>query len=443
MTSPLRDAIGIVHETKNRWERRVPLVPSEVRALVAEGVDVRVERSPSRAFTDEEFAAVGATLVDDATDCRLLLGVKEVKPGQVHRGQTVMCFSHTIKGQSHNMPLLAHFMNEGATLVDYEVVVDDRGVRQVAFGRYAGLAGAHETLWTLAHRLAARGRPTPLTALRHAVDYHDLGAMASAARDALARAASDPAGAALAPFVVAVTGKGRVSLGALEYLDLVGARRVTVAEAVALHGTDRGRELMALHLPDEALYERAGASGFDFADYLAHPSLYVCTGAKYLPYARALVNGLYWDDRFPRLLDASTLQRMYRDGTLPPALGDVACDISGGIEWTVRATENDAPAFVYDPGSGAARVGVEGDGVAIMAVDNLPTALPRDASVDFSRALAPFVRPFFRADFGRDGVAGLPSALQTAVVVAAGRLTARHAHLERFVRAAAGSSDNA
>ncbi|MBK8697475.1 MAG: hypothetical protein IPN17_35775 [Deltaproteobacteria bacterium] len=152
----------------------------------------------------------------------------------------------------------------------------------------------------------------------------------------------------------------------------------------------------------------------------------------YLPYCAALVNGLYWDARFPRLLDASTLQRMYRDRTLPVALGDVACDIDGGIEWTVMATQNDEPAFVYDPATGKATVGVTGEGVAIMSVDNLPCALPRDASFDFSRALVPFIRSFFGTRY-EHGIGALTPALQSAVVVAAGKLTPRHQGLARFL----------
>jgi saccharopine dehydrogenase (NAD+, L-lysine forming) len=143
---------------------------------------------------------------------------------------------------------------------------------------------------------------------------------------------------------------------------------------------------------------------------------------------------MYWDPRFPRLLDDSTLRRMYADRTLPVVLGDVSCDIGGGIEWTVMATQNDEPAFVYDPATREATVGVTGEGVAIMAVDNLPCALPRDASFDFSRALAPYIRPFFAARYA-DGVGGLPTALQNAVVVAGGSLTPRHEGLARFLGA--------
>ncbi|MFO0607910.1 MAG: hypothetical protein U0324_32400 [Polyangiales bacterium] len=429
----LRHAIGIVHETKNRWERRVPLIPEEVAALVRDGIEVRVERSPSRAFRDEEFAAAGATLVDDATDCRLLMGVKEVKKHQVKPGATVMCFSHTIKGQSHNMPLLRHFMEQGASLVDYEVIVDDKGQRTVAFGRYAGLAGAHETLWTLGHRMAALGHDNPLTALKHAVDYKDLADMTSytrAALDELRRAGPD----AMAPLVVGVTGNGRVSRGSLEYLQAVGAIPCTLDECLALPVEAPGdRTLRVLHVTDDMVYEWAGQHRrFSFEHYLAHPQLYVSRCAMYLPFMKALINGLYWDERFPRILDDDTARRLFSLDALPPVIGDVACDIRGGVEWTVMATENDAPAFVYDPATGSAPVGVEGPGVAIMSVDNLPTALPRDASVDFSRALSPYVRTFFEADL-RGGVGALSPAHQNAVVVAGGRLTPRHQGLSRFL----------
>ena len=428
----LRDALGILKETKNRFERRVPLIPEELKQLIAEGIEVRVERSPNRAFEDHEFEAVGCVMVDDATDCRFIMGVKEVKTSQVKPGQTVMCFSHTIKGQSHNMPLLQHFLDVGASLVDYEVVVDDQGVRQVAFGRYAGLAGAHETLWTLGHRLRELGHDSALARLKHAVDYKDLRTMADEtweAVEALRREGPE----AFSPLVVAVSGEGRVSRGALEYLEMVGAIPCTIDEAVKLPAESPGdRTLRALHLLDSEIYERANRKQFDFKDYVTNPGVYFSKLAMYLPYCVAYINGSYWDERFPRVLDDSTLRRMYANGTLPEVLGDVACDIDGGIEWTVMATQNDEPTFVYNPKTKGAKVGVDGEGVAIMSVDNLPTALPRDASVDFSKALIKVIRPFFKANL-RDGLGALTPAQQNAVVVAAGKLGPKHTGLQRFL----------
>lgn len=430
--SELRDALGILRETKNRFERRVPLIPEALKVLIAEGVEVRVERSANRAFADGEFESVGCVMVDDASDCRFIMGVKEVKTSQVKPGQTVMCFSHTIKGQAHNMPLLQHFLDVGASLIDYEAIVDDGGSRLVAFGRYAGLAGAHETLWTLGHRMRELGHDSPLATLKHAVDYPDLRTMADEtweALEGLRREGPD----AFAPFVIAVSGEGRVSRGALEYLEMVGAIPCTIDEAVKLSSESPGdRTLRALHLLDSEIYERANRKIFDFRDYVANPSLYLSRLAMYLPYTLAFINGSYWDERFPRVLDASTLSRMFANGTLPPVIGDVACDIDGGVEWTVMATQNDEPTFIYDPEKKTATVGVAGDGVAIMSVDNLPTALPRDASVDFSKALIQVVRPYFRADL-TGALDALTPAQQNALVVAAGKLGPNHQGLQRFL----------
>lgn len=430
--SELREALGILRETKNRFERRVPLIPSELVALLAEGIEVRVERSSNRAFADSEFEAIGCTMVDDATDSRFIMGVKEVKTSQVKPGQTVMCFSHTIKGQSHNMPLLQHFIDVGASLVDYEAIVDDQGVRQVAFGRYAGLAGAHETLWTLGHRMRELGHDSALSSLKHAVEYTDLRTMADETWQAVAALLREGP-EALSPCVIAVSGEGRVSRGALEYLEMVGAIPCTIDEAVKLPVESPGdRTLRALHLMDSEVYERANRRIFDFRDYVANPQLYVSRLSMYLPYCVAYINGSYWDERFPRVLDASTLSRMYANKTLPPVIGDVACDIDGGVEWTVMATQNDEPTFIYNPATKRAEVGVKGEGVAIMSVDNLPTALPRDASVDFSAALIKVVRPFFKTDLKTD-LESLTPAQQNAVVVAAGQLGPSHKGLQRFL----------
>jgi alpha-aminoadipic semialdehyde synthase len=439
-TRRLRDAVGLLRETKNRFERRAALAPEQVADLRRDGIAVCVERSAIRIFADEEYAAAGANVVEDASDCRLVVGVKEVQANRIRPGQSVMCFSHTIKGQQHNMGLLRAVLEWGATLIDHEAIVDERGVRQVTFGRYAGLVGGHEALWALGHRMAALGVVTPLADLKNAIAFDGLADMVASTGDVLRRLAAHGLGA----LVVVVTGEGRVSRGALEYFDRIGAKPIDVAEAAALRSRPErglGEAVRVLHLRDRDVYARAGAQGaFDFADFVRHPELYACTAPMYLPYARALVNGSYWDAPFPRVLDASAARRMLDNGTLPWVLADLACDLRGGIEWTVRTTESDAPAFVFDPKRERATVGLQGDGVAIVAVDNLPCALPRDASADFSRALAPFVRTFFRADAGAPGAGGLPPALHTAVVAARGALTDAHRHLADCVEMRAPAS---
>nr|HPM25254.1 hypothetical protein [Phycisphaerae bacterium] len=134
--------IGIRREDKSQWEARVPLVPADVRVLIQEhGLAVQVQSSPIRRFAEAEYRAAGATIVDDLRACPIILGVKEIPPRYFEPGKTYVFFSHTIKGQPANMPMLKRLLELGCTLIDYERIVDEHGRRLVFFGRFAGLAG--------------------------------------------------------------------------------------------------------------------------------------------------------------------------------------------------------------------------------------------------------------------------------------------------------------
>src|SRR3970282_1693147 len=143
MSEP-RACIGIRREDKNKWERRVPLTPEHVRSIVAGGTAVCVQPSPIRVFPDDAYRAVGAEVSEELSGCSLVLGVKEMPASIFAAGRAYMFFSHTIKGQPHNMPMLRALLARGATLVDYERVTEASGRRLVFFGRHAGLAGAVE-----------------------------------------------------------------------------------------------------------------------------------------------------------------------------------------------------------------------------------------------------------------------------------------------------------
>jgi hypothetical protein len=200
-------------ETKNRFERRVAAHPRGARQAAHRATASRCASSarPTAPSSDHEFEAVGCVMVDDATDCRFIMGVKEVKTSQVRPGQTVMCFSHTIKGQSHNMPLLQHFLDQGASLMDYEVIVDDAGR---AAGGLRSLRGPRGRPRDPLDPRAPDGRPRPrrpsrLSSTRWTTTTSRT--MADHTREASRPAAEGPE--ALSPLVVAVTGNGRVSQG--------------------------------------------------------------------------------------------------------------------------------------------------------------------------------------------------------------------------------------
>ena len=126
--------IGIRHEDKTKWERRIPLVPDQIRGLIeTHGIPIVVEASEQRAFSNEEMAACGAEVTDCLADCPIILGVKEVPIGRLEAGKIYMFFSHTIKGQSYNMAMLKRMMELGCSLIDYERIVDEQGRRLVFF----------------------------------------------------------------------------------------------------------------------------------------------------------------------------------------------------------------------------------------------------------------------------------------------------------------------
>jgi len=167
--------IGVRREDKSAWERRVPVTPRVIEELWREHkIRTIVQPSSIRAFPDDEFLAAGAVVQDDLSTCPVVFAIKEIPPDLLHPGQVYVYFSHVIKGQPHNMPMLQRILDLGCTLIDYEKVVDQEGRRLIFFGWHAGVAGMLETLWALGKRLEWEGVATPLTRLRHAYEYHDL-----------------------------------------------------------------------------------------------------------------------------------------------------------------------------------------------------------------------------------------------------------------------------
>ncbi len=152
---------GVRSEDKSQWERRVPLVPQDAAALRLAGVDVVVQQSARRAFTEEEFRAAGVPVQEDLEDCGVVIGIKEIPPARLLPGKTYLFFPHVIKGQPANMPMLRRLMDLKATLIDYERIVDEHNRRLIFFGRHAGLAGMINTLWALGKRLESRGISSP------------------------------------------------------------------------------------------------------------------------------------------------------------------------------------------------------------------------------------------------------------------------------------------
>jgi len=428
---------GVRSEDKSQWERRVPIVPQDAAALRQAGIDVVVQESARRAFTGAEFQAAGVPVQEDVDDCDVVVGIKEIPPARLSAGKTYLFFPHVIKGQPANMPMLHRLMELKATLIDYERIVDERNRRLIFFGRHAGLAGMVNTLWSLGRRLEVLGIASPFARLKQARSYADLSGAREDLQRVAARIAEEGVPAAIHPLVVGFTGYGNVSGGAQEILDILPTQSIAPSEAAAIAG-DRSVSSKVVYkvvLRESDLVEPVEAGRpFDLADYYRRGKEgYRSVFGRYADHLSLLVNCVYWDERYPRLLTLEDCRRMWSDGRSPRliVIGDISCDVGGSVECTVKSTEPGNPVYVYEPAGGSARDGFEGHGPVVMAVDILPSEIPRESSVDFSRVLKPLLAELSRADLGRPfAELALPAELKRAVIVHQGELTPEYMYLQ-------------
>ena len=431
--------LGIRREDKNRWERRVPLVPADLKALEEGGLRFLVQPSPIRVFTDEEYRAAGIEVDESLAAAELIFAVKEIPTDLLRPGKVYVYFAHVIKGQPHNMPMLARLMELGCSLVDYETIADERGRRLIFFGLHAGYAGMIEGLWCLDRRLRSRGRPSPFEGVRHAYEYDDLEQARSELEPIAARL--HQGGSAAGPLIVGIAGYGNVARGCREVLGWLDAVEVGVDQLADLASgrTPPPAPLLEVVFKEEHMVEPLAdpetgvVPAFELQDYYDNPERYRGCFERYLPHLDMLVNAAYWDERYPRLV-TRRWARESQAGDREPRLqviADISCDIEGGVELTLESTQPDAPCFTYDARTDTVETGYAGAGPVIMAVDNLPCELPRESSEYFSRVLRDMVPALAAADWraGFDKLE-LPAHLERAVIVHRGELTPAYRHLK-------------
>lgn len=425
---------GIRREDKNRWEGRSPLTPTDVAALVRDhNLTFYVQPSDIRVFADEEFARAGAAVNDDLSKCSVVLAVKEIHPDLILPGKTYIFFSHVIKGQAQNMPMLSRIMANRCNLIDYEKMEDDKQRRLIFFGSFAGAAGMIDTLWALGQRLSWEGCETPFHQVKPSHHYGRTDHAKTALQD-IGRQISEGLLPGLCPIIIGIAGYGHVSAGAQEILDCLPCEEIRPDQiAVLASEKDRCDRVFKVVFKEEDLVEPVDASrDFDLQDYYDRPELYRSVFEQFWPDLTVLVNAIYWDERYPRLITRKQLHTGMT-GPVRPRLkivGDISCDIEGAIEFTVRVTDPDEPVFVYDPLHDSANPGVAGCGPVVMAVDNLPCEFSAEASEAFGRVLSPYIPVLAGADFNKPfDQAGLPPELERATIVWHGELTPEYRYL--------------
>ncbi|KAG0210244.1 hypothetical protein BGX33_005025 [Mortierella sp. NVP41] len=389
-------SVAIRREGKNRWERRAALTPEAVEKLIKEtGIKVYVQPSTKRIFSDDKYRAAGAIIQEDLSVADVILGIKEVPVKDLIPGKTYVYFSHTHKGQKYNMPMLQDVLDKKIRLIDYELMANEQKQRLVLFGKYAGYAGMIDGHVGMAH------------------NYKTL-ASAKIALQSLGNTILDEGTPKeFGPMTFTFTGGGNVSKGAQSVFKSLPHEFVDPKDLPKIAKSKNARldriYAAEVNVEDHIRHKTEGV--FTSTDeYFAHPERFTSTFHKDIaPYSSMVINGAYWDARYPRLMTTEQLRTIQSD----PAnqfrmlsIADISCDIGGSFEFMSHATSIEDPFFYVDAVHGKEHKHAEEPGVQIMSVDILPSELPMESSQHFSDSLYPFIKELIRDNHAHPVLAG-------------------------------------
>jgi alanine dehydrogenase len=383
--------IGIIREGKTPPDKRVPFTPDQLNAIqrdYAGKISIQVESSQVRVYSDTEYMDAGIQVVSDLSDCDVLFGVKEVPIDKLITGKTYFFFSHTMKKQPYNREMLKAIMEKNIRLLDYEVLQDESGDRVVAFGRWAGIVGAYNAFWTY-------GKKTALFDIKRAKDCFDLQELQL-----------ELTKVQLPPVKIVVTGTGRVAKGATEILKTLNIKQVLIEEFL-FHYFE---EPVFVMLKSDDYNRRKSDGGYGRAEFYKNPEYYESHFQKFTEVAEILIAAAYWDPASPRLFELSEIAS---DDFQISVIADISCDVHGSVPTTIKSTTILDPVFDIDRITQKALPAFGNQtSISVMAIDNLPCELPREASEGFGEQLTKWVIPALleenapildRATIARDG----------------------------------------
>jgi alanine dehydrogenase len=394
---------GIIRERKNPPDRRVVLSPEACQKvlLTHSEAEIIIEPSPIRAFPDNHYKNNGLTVASNMGECDVLIGVKEVPVENLIPHKKYFFFSHTIKKQPYNRDLLQAILDKNIELYDHEVITNEKEQRLVAFGRYAGIVGAYNGFRAYGLKYGTYDLPKAETLS----DQQEL--------------ISELKKIKLPNIKVLLTGRGRVGNGSREMLDGMGMRRVNVSEYLQ----EDFQEPVYCQIDASEYNKRKDGVRGNKADFFANPEQYKSNFFRFAKVTDLYIAGHFYGQGAPYLY---TREDAKHPDFKIKVVADVSCDIDGPVATTIRPSTIADPIYGYDPVSESETDFTDPDAIAVMAVDNLPCELPRDASIGFGDAFLKNVIPaFFNGD--KNGV------LHRARMTQNGKLTERYSYLQDYV----------
>ncbi|XP_055685149.1 alpha-aminoadipic semialdehyde synthase, mitochondrial isoform X2 [Lutzomyia longipalpis] len=441
--------LAIRREDQSVWERRAPFNPGHVRRLTKKGVKVIVQPSNRRAYPMQSYISAGAVVQEDISEASVIFGVKQVPVDQLIPSKTYCIFSHTIKAQETNMPLLDAILEKNIRLLDYEKIMDENGQRLVAFGKYAGVAGMVNILHGLGLRLLALGHHTPFMHVGPAHNYRNSSMARQAIRDCGYEISLGMMPNSIGPLTFVFSGSGNVSQGAQEVFAELPIEYVPpeMLQKVSEHGNQN--KLYGCEVSRSDHLERREGGGFDPQEYDQYPERYISTfSQKIAPYASVIVNGIYWAVGSPKLMtipDAKNLLRPANTPWLPTSKGapalphrmlaicDISADPGGSIEFMNECTTIDTPFCLYDADRNKDTKSFKGPGVLVCSIDNMPTQLPRESTDFFGDLLYPFAMNILQSDANKPLEAhSFSPPVYGALITSNGKLTPNYEYISEL-----------
>ena len=375
--------IGIVRESRND-ENRTPLVPEHIKKYKESNPNINfiIQPSNSRCFSDEEYELCGAKINENLNECSIIFGVKEIDPNILINNRTYLFFSHTFKInkqqkniEKHKKDLLLSILNKKITLIDYENIRGKNGTRCLGFGRFAGIVGCYNTLNLL---LKVLGKQSLASAYK-INDYE--------------RLVLNLKNLYFPKTKILVTGDGRVAKGVIELLNLTNIKAVSKKDFLE----KKFDQPIFCNLETKDYVTNNSSTNFNLEHFINNPQDYSSSALQYLKETDILISAHYWDPSSPKIFeneDLKVLQNL-------KIVGDITCDINGSVPTTIRSTTIEEPNYWIERYT-LKEIDENNDGIAVMAVDNLPSELPRDSSTEFSEGIIKEVLPFLlKEDDGR------------------------------------------
>ena len=395
--------IGLIREWKEPADKRVALSPNQCIQFQSlfPMVQLVVEKSPARTFLDAAYLEIGIPVVEDVSDCDILMGIKEVPLDKLISDKTYLFFSHTIKAQSYNRDLLKTILKKNITLIDYETLVWPQGGRILGFGKWAGIAGAYNAFLTWGNKIGQFDLPPAYVTNNYQESMHLLSALN------------------FKKTRIVFTGNGRVAEGIREVLEQMKLKECTPQEFVS----QPPKSSHFTQLTSWDLFHRKDGGPWDIQHFYKHHSDYCCEFDNFFQNTDILINGMYWEDSMPPLFTV-------KDTQLPhfniQVIADITCDVEGSVPITLEATDIFNPTFGWSKTQQKKVEPYGEDTIDIMAVTNLPTELPKNASEEFGSLLLEHIFPLI--------IHGDKSAiLDRATIASNGKLTSNFSYLKNFV----------